>query len=242
MKKIIIDNEDKVIIDSSCTVILKNPIVNIEYSFKNDCSVLIFADVEKDLTLNETGKVEGCEVKLNYLQLDNNNLKQDVNIDVYQNANLVVNSTYLGVNQKIVHYNLVNKESNSKTFITNNAVCLKDSDFVLDCVGTIEKGSKHSSCHQKNRCLTMDSPKKAKVLPVLNIDENDVEASHSLSCGTIDEEVLFYMNSRGLNKNESLNLILKSYLMPNDSFYEEFIDGNKIQEKAILKVDTLCSM
>lgn len=240
MKKIVIDNEDKVIIDSSCTVILKNSNINIEYCFTNDSNVLIFSDVNEDLKMHETGYVKNCEVHLNYLQLDNNNLKQETNIDVYSNANLIVNSTYLGVNQKCVDYNLVNKEYNSKSFITNNAVCIKDSDFVLNCIGTIEKGSKHSSCHQKNRCLTMDSPKKAKVLPVLNIDENDVEASHSLSCGTIDEEVLFYMNSRGLNKNESLNLILKSYLMPSDSFYEEFIDGKNIQELAISKVDALC--
>ena len=101
---------------------------------------------------------------------------------------------------------------------------------------------KRSKCHQKSHCLTIDNPKKARVLPVLNIDEDDVEASHSLSSGTIDEEILFYMNSRGLDKKNALNLILKSYLMPNDNYYDAFDSGKLIQEKAIQKVDEICSM
>ena len=42
--------------------------------------------------------------------------------------------------------------------------------------------------------------------------------------------------------SESLNLILKSYLMPNDSFYEDYTDGKDIQEQAVKKVDLLCLM
>ena len=50
------------------------------------------------------------------------------------------------------------------------------------------------------------------------------------------------MNSRGLSKIQAMNLILKSYLMPSDSFYDEFDLGKTIQEKAINKVDKLCLM
>ena len=88
----------------------------------------------------------------------------------------------------------------------------------------------------------MDPVKRARVLPVLNIDENDVEASHSLASGTIDEEILFYMNSRGMDKKDALNLILRSYLMPGDDNYGSFEQGKEIQERAISKVDEICSM
>lgn len=242
MSVIVVENQDKVLINSNSTLILRNDICNIEYCFDNDSKVLVFADFNGDLVLNESGKVSNCEVSISYLQLDNYSLIQNTSIDISYNGHLNINSTYLGVKNKNVTYNLVNIESNSEVNITNNVVCLDDSDFVLNCVGTITKGSKRSKCFQKNRCLTIDDPKKAKILPVLNIDENDVEAAHSLSSGTIDEEVLFYMNSRGLNKKESLNLILKSYLMPNDSFYEDYTDGKDIQEQAVKKVDLLCLM
>ena len=242
MAVIDIQNDQLVNISESSTVFIHSCNANIHYCFSNDADVLVYCDYDKTLTLTETRTINGCEVNLNYIHLDESDLVQNSSFDVKRNGNLIVGSTYLGTNSKKVVFDIFNKESNSEVNITNNVVALDDSIFSLDCVGTIVKGAKSSKCHQKNRCLTMGNPKQARVLPVLNIDENDVEASHSLSSGTIDEEVLFYMNSRGLSKNQSLNLIIKSYSMPSDSFYEKFEDGNKIQESAVGKVDKLCSM
>ena len=243
MPSIEINNDSLVKISSSSTIILKNNKINIEYDFSdNEYNVLIFNDYEGDVELNDSGNINNSTVKINYLQLDKFNLKQNTSIDVNENSSLEVNTTYLATNNKEVVFDLYNKSHDSNVDITNNIVCLQDSSFSLDCIGTIVKGAKRSKCHQKSHCLTMDNPKKARILPVLNIDEDDVEASHSLSSGTIDEEILFYMNSRGLDKKNALNLILKSYLMPNDNYYDAFESGKLIQEKAIQKVDEICSM
>lgn len=243
MSSIEIKDDKLVSISTSSTLILNNDVINIEYDFSNDdYSILIFNNYQGDVKLFDSGKITNASVKINYLQLDKYNLEQITNIDVNSNSSLDINTTYLGVNTKKVTFDLYNRESDSNVDITNNIVCLNDSDFSLDCIGTIVKGAKRSKCHQKSHCLTIDSPKKARVLPVLNIDENDVEASHSLSSGTIDEEVLYYMNSRGLNSKQALNLILKSYLMPNDNYYDDFEQGKQIQEMAIKKVDEICSM
>lgn len=243
MPSIEITNDSVVKVNSSATLILRNKNINIEYLFTNgEYNILIFNDYEGDVELHDSGVIENSNVKINYLQLDRYNLNQNTSIDVHENSSLNVNTTYLANNKKQVVFDLYNKGNDSNVDITNNIVCLSDSDFSLDCIGTIVKGAKRSKCHQKSHCLTIDNPKKARVLPVLNIDEDDVEASHSLSSGTIDEEILFYMNSRGLDKKNALNLILKSYLMPNDNYYDTFESGKAIQEMAIKKVDEICSM
>ena len=243
MSSIRICDDSLIKINKSETIILNNKDINIEYDFNNDTySVLIFCDYDGEININESGVVNNSNVDINYLLLDEYNLKQNTKIDVNANSKLDVTATILGINEKNITFDLYNRESDSTVDIRNNIVCLDSAIFTLDCIGTIVKGAKRSACHQKTNCLTMDNPKKAKVLPVLNIDENDVEASHSLSSGTIDEEILFYMNSRGLNKKEALNLVLKSYLMPNDKFYSRFSDGAAIQEKALRKVDEICSM
>lgn len=243
MPSIEIKDDKLVKVNESATIILNNANINIEYSFSNgEYAVLIFNDFDGDVTLNDSGNIDNANVKINYLQLDKYNLNQNTDIKVNLNSSLDVHTTYLATNNKKVVFDLYNKESDSNVDITNNIVCLDNSDFSLDCIGTIVKGAKRSKCHQHSHCLTIDNPKKARVLPVLNIDENDVEASHSLSSGTIDEEILFYMNARGLSKKQALNLILKSYLMPNDDYYENFELGKQIQEKAIKKVDEICSM
>ena len=243
MPSIKIENDNKYIIDKSCTIIISNKEINIEYQLKNgDYKILIFNDFSDDLVLNEVGTIDNATVQINYLQLEKADLKQNTNIKVNKDSSLDVNTTYLGSNKKDIIFDLYNEGSDSSVNISNNIVCIDNADFSLDCIGTIVKGAKRSKCHQKTNCLTIDNPKKARVLPVLNIDEDDVEASHSLSSGTIDEEVLYYMNSRGLNSRDALGLILKSYLMPNDNYYVGFDMGTKIQEKAINKVEKICSI
>ena len=239
----IIENDRPVRIDSSATVILRTDVVNLVYDLKDGAySIIIYNDHKGDLVLHDEGSIANAEVKINYLQLDPYDLKQRSEVHVGKDSQLSVNTTYLGTGKKEVVYDLYNDQADSSIDIYNNIVCLDAADFSMDCIGTIVKGAKRSKCHQSTHCLTIDSPKKARVLPVLNIDENDVEASHSLASGTIDEEILFYMNSRGLDKKEALNLILKSYLMPSDDYYEAFEEGKQIQESAIKKVDQICSM
>ena len=243
MPSIKIENDNKYIIDKSCTIIISNKEINIEYQLKNgDYKILIFNDFSDDLVLNEVGTIDNATVQINYLQLEKADLKQNTNIKVNKDSSLDVNTTYLGSNKKDIIFDLYNEGSDSSVDISNNIVCIDNADFSLDCIGTIVKGAKRSKCHQKTHCLTIDNPKKARVLPVLNIDEDDVEASHSLSSGTIDEEVLYYMNSRGLSSRDALGLILKSYLMPSDNYYDGFEMGKQIQEDAIKKVENICSI
>lgn len=206
-----------------------------EYKF------LIFNNSTSDLTFKEKGSIKNSDVTINFLELNNNNLIHNEEIEVYRGSHLTVNTTYLGVNNKKIDFNLINKERDSSVDISNNVVCFNDADFTMNVVGKIVNGAKNSKCHQKSRCLTFESPKQSKILPVLLIDENDVEASHSLSSGTIDEDVLFYMNSRGLNKKEALSLLLYSYLMPNEEFYKEY-DALDLKEIADKKVNDICSM
>lgn len=243
MPKFEINDDSLIKINKSTTIILKNKNINIEYNFENDnYNVLIFNNYDGDVTINDSGFVNNSKVKINYIELNNHNINQLSTIDVNDNSELEINTIYLGVNDKKITFDLRNNKPESKVEISNNIVCLDDAKFSLECIGKIVKGAKRSICHQKSHCLTLDNPKVAKVLPVLLIDEDDVEASHSLSSGTIDEEILFYMNSRGLDRKDALRLILKSYLMPNDNFYDNFDDGKYIQDLAIKKVDQICSI
>lgn len=62
------------------------------------------------------------------------------------------------------------------------------------------------------KVLLLGKNARAEVEPELEIDSNDVKASHSASIGQIDEEQLFYLMSRGLNRQESVKMIIKAFL------------------------------
>lgn len=237
------DFELKLNESSTITLFIESSNINIRYELMDgDYNILVFNNADSKTNIVESGYIRNSKVNITYIELNNYEFNQDNSIDINENSSLNVNSIYLGINKKHIVFNMNNLEFNSTSTINNNVVCLNDADFELDVIGNIKKGAKESKCHQKSQCLTFESPKKAKILPVLNIDENDVEASHSLSSGTIDEEVLFYMNSRGLNKKEALGLLLVSYLMPSEEFYRNFIDGLEIKEIADKKVNKICSM
>ncbi len=245
-ERYIISSKENLIIEpheSHVTVFLRSSECSIDYRLHDgDFRILIFQDHPDEMTLTERGSIENGTAEIKYLMLDRYDLRQDTLIEVRKGSSLEVQSVCLGTADKKIDFDLVNAGSDSSVHISNNVVCLDDSSFTMNVIGKIETDARRAKCHQKSRCLTIGSPKKAEVKPVLLIDNNDVEASHSLSSGTIDEEVLFYMNARGLSEADALRLLLRSYLIPDESFYEGFADAKTVREEAMRKVDDLCSM
>ena len=89
-----------------------------------------------------------------------------------------------------------------------------DGSLVIDAVGRIVKGAHRSESHQTSRALCFEDGQTSKILPELLIDEDDVQASHAMSIGRMDEDQLYYMMSRGLSVEECASLVSTGYLMP----------------------------
>ena len=97
----------------------------------------------------------------------------------------------------------------------NNYGVVQDAGtLIIDGIGRIGNGQHASESHQNNKIIVFDEECKAKANPYLFIDEYDVKASHAAAVGKMDEEHLFYLQSRGLSKKESMKLITYGYLRP----------------------------
>ncbi len=62
------------------------------------------------------------------------------------------------------------------------------------------------------KVLLLGSGAKANVVPQLEIESNEVKAGHAASVGQIDEDQLFYLMSRGLERDEAVELVVKAFL------------------------------
>ena len=80
-----------------------------------------------------------------------------------------------------------------------------------------------SNCRQLSRGVVLDDESHIKSKPILLIDEFDCFASHGAAIGKLRDEDLFYLMSRGLNKNDAFLLILEGIIKP-------FIDNISIEE------------
>ena len=86
----------------------------------------------------------------------------------------------------------------------------------------IDKAAQQTDSYLADHTLLLSGDALANSIPALQIDANDVKASHGATIGQIDEEQLFYLMSRGLSRDEAEHMIVTG-------FFEPLID--KIVEK-----------
>ena len=157
-------------------------------------------------------------------------------------AQALISSASLVSDRKNYSMNMVNFAPHTSGEIRNYAVVLKTGVLTIDAIGRIVKGARRAESHQTSRALSFEDGQKSTILPELLIDENDVQASHAMSIGRMDEDQLYYMMSRGLTPQQCTTLISTGYLMP----ITEVIDNGELREtlrtEMERKIAELCSM
>lgn len=103
---------------------------------------------------------------------------------------------------------------NTTSNIINHGVVADHAVGEFEGIGFIEKGSHQADAQQQSRIMVLDDTARADVHPILLIDEYDVMAGHAGSVGRISDEALFYLQSRGLNRKDSMLLVTEGFLRP----------------------------
>ncbi len=166
-------------------------------------------DVERIINLEEGAKLTFYELNLKEV---NSNLK--INL-LGRGASVTVNTLSLA-KDKVLNYNQeinhLAKETNSN--VTNFAVALEKGEVNYKTVGKINRHMIKSNCKQVSRGIIIGDDASVKSEPILLIDEYDVFANHGCAIGKMSDEEMFYLMSRGLTKEEALNLIVRGLVLP----------------------------
>jgi Fe-S cluster assembly protein SufD len=75
----------------------------------------------------------------------------------------------------------------------------------------IHKEAQKTEAFQMNQNLLLSQGAQANTKPNLEIFADDVKASHGATVGQINEDELFYLQARGLSKEESKQLLIKGF-------------------------------
>jgi FeS assembly protein SufD len=78
----------------------------------------------------------------------------------------------------------------------------------------IEPGAKNSNSYLAEHAMILSKKARADAIPGLEINTNEVKATHSGSVSQIDEEQVFYLMARGLTQSEAQRLIIIGFLHP----------------------------
>jgi Fe-S cluster assembly protein SufD len=98
-------------------------------------------------------------------------------------------------------------------------------------LGKIEvaRGAQKTDAEQSVKAMLLDRGATANAKPELEIFANDVKCAHGASVGELDENQLFYLESRGLPPAEARALLLEGFVM---GLWESAKDGKAIREAA----------
>jgi len=87
----------------------------------------------------------------------------------------------------------------------------------------VRPGAQKTDAMQTSRNIVLSDKAKADAIPNLEIEANDVKCGHAASVGPVDDEAIFYLQTRGITRQEAERLIVTG-------FFQEVLDRVRIDE------------
>jgi len=78
----------------------------------------------------------------------------------------------------------------------------------------VAPGASGADGYQSNRNLVLDRRARADSMPGLEINTDDVRCTHGATVGQLDDDQIFYLQSRGIARKEAEQLVVKGFFEP----------------------------
>jgi Fe-S cluster assembly protein SufD len=78
----------------------------------------------------------------------------------------------------------------------------------------IDKSGQYTNAFLEEKILLVGQKARAKAEPMLEIEANEVKASHAATVGKLDERQMFYLMSRGINRSDAQQMLVLGFLRP----------------------------
>lgn len=170
------------------------------------------SDAEHLFKVSQIYLKENSNLKLGNIIL-NSRLNQ-TSVFLERNSTSVLKLAYVGdkienfIKTESIH---IGENSTSEIFV--NGATVNGAKVLCDGLVRIEKNCFNSSGHQNLRGVLLDDKSSILSEPILEILNNNVKCSHGCTISQISDEINFYMQTRGLNREEIIDLIVKGYFI-----------------------------
>ena len=87
----------------------------------------------------------------------------------------------------------------------------------------VKKDAQKTKAFQKDLNFLLSRDAEVDTKPSLEIYADDVECSHGATAGNMDKNMLFYLQSRGIDKDEATSMLIRGFAQ---EIIDEFEDEN----------------
>lgn len=107
---------------------------------------------------------------------------------------------------------VVHNSPNLKSLTRIKAVVYDKSRFDLEGLLIINKGAENTDAYLRIDVLIIGTKASARAIPSLEITEESVKGGHGATVGNIDEEHLYYLQSRGLSASMAEKMLVEGFI------------------------------
>lgn len=187
-------------------------------------------DIEtKENTKSKLVIVGDNSYKINYLLKSNSELTiHSINKDNSVNVSItLLEKSKLTYHHSVIDnlisdntFKIIHQENDSSSIIYNNGINRSKDKLFFQIDGIIPKGLTNIICSQSSKIINYNNGN-SKIIPNLIIDSNDIMASHAAYIGNIDNDTMFYLESRGIKEENIKRLIYQSIMLGKMELDEE---------------------
>ncbi len=165
--------------------------------------------------INDLGvrNADNARIELIQLVLDGRHIYQGYQTDLagYKSslkndlAYRVMGDSHLDINDFANH---TGKKTECE--INVNGVLRDKASKILRATIDLKKGAKGAVGNEKEDVLLMDDGVRNQTIPLILCSEEDVVGNHGATIGRLDESLMFYLASRGLNREQIYEMMAKA--------------------------------
>mgnify|MGYP003309936328 CR=1 FL=1 len=165
----------------------------------------------KDLSLEKNSHLE-------YFILSKGSkfLKHDINCSLNNEYGSVVLNGIIDLDDKKHHEiktNINHNEENCKSYQLIKSVLNENSKGIYQGKIYVNSKAQKTDGYQLSRALLLSDEVEFNAKPELEIYADDVKCSHGSASGSLNENSIFYLMTRGLNYKEAKELLINGFLL-----------------------------
>ena len=203
---------------------------NLEKNFMN---IFYNFELKKDAILKnyKIDKTQNKSIKYSFNNIDqdensisetfilsagSNFLKNEINCNLKGNhSSAFVNGIFSLMNnqQHEIRTTINHLTENTKSYQLIKSVLGKDTKAIYQGKIFVNSKAQKTDGYQLSKAILLDETSEFNAKPELEIYADDVKCSHGSASGSLDENSIFYLMSRGLNYHQSKELLINGFIL-----------------------------
>ena len=160
---------------------------------------------------------KGARVEFISADLGRGDYSADVEIDLLGDDSAAdLEAVYFGDAERKLDFNYVIRQHGKRTSANMNVrgALTGKSDKIFRGTLDFKRGAKNSTGRELEEVIILSEGTRNRSVPLMLAAEDQIDGHHAVSVGRLDEEKIFYLMSRGLDKSEAERLIVEAAFNP----------------------------